>query len=130
MRRLFFSSPETGPWKNAFSTECIRNWSPGARVGHAYVKVDCMNGTPDVPAASACGSGTCRGRFGFAVADVGSGGRWSGWGGGRALLWWFSTSPFARAEHALSCCNLAVNQNGKAVVKGEGFIPPDVEGFF
>ena len=76
MSRRFFSSPETGPWKNAFSTECIRNWSPGARVGHAYVKVDCMNGTPDVPTASACGNGTCRGRFGFAVADVGRGGRW------------------------------------------------------
>jgi len=34
-KRLFFSSPLTGAWKNVLRTECMRFASPGARVGHA-----------------------------------------------------------------------------------------------
>lgn len=74
--RLFRSSPVTGPWKNALSTECIRVWSPGARVGHAYVNVEEMNGTLGEASSDGCagGNGTARGTLGFEVAEVGRGG--------------------------------------------------------
>ena len=75
VKRRFFSSPETGLWKKPPNTECIRVWSPGARVGHAYVNVDWMKGIPEDVEASGWGKGTCSGRFGLAVADVGGGGR-------------------------------------------------------
>ena len=51
----------------------MRFWSPGARVGHAYVNVALMNGTPG--GAFSVGRGTCSGRFGLEVAEVGRGGR-------------------------------------------------------
>lgn len=74
--RFFFSSPLTGPWKNAFKTECMRVWSPGARVGHAWLNVFLMKGKPEdeSSAGPAGGSGTARGKLGFAVAEVGRGG--------------------------------------------------------
>ena len=45
-KRLFFSSPLTGAWKNVLRTECIRFASPGARVGYAWEKVRAMKGMP------------------------------------------------------------------------------------
>ena len=45
-------------------------------MGHAWLNVLLMNGRPedDPSAGPSEGSGTGRGRFGFAVADVGRGG--------------------------------------------------------
>ena len=70
--RFFFSSPLTGPWKKEPRTEYILVWSPGARVGQAWLKVEAMNGR-DV--FESPGSGIATGILGFAVAEVGSGGR-------------------------------------------------------
>ena len=58
----------------------MRVWSPGARVGHAWLKVLAMKGI--LAAAEEEGSwfedadnkGIDKGRFGFEVAEVGSGG--------------------------------------------------------
>ena len=96
-KRLFFSSPLTGAWKNVLSTECIRFASPGARVGHACEKVRAMKGIPPYNAAASSergsteegrsgnrdgedvtvsgGRGMAMGRLGFSVAEVGRGGR-------------------------------------------------------
>jgi hypothetical protein len=43
--RLSFSSPLTGPRKNVPRTEYILVWSPGARVGQAWLNVKEMNGS-------------------------------------------------------------------------------------
>ena len=43
-------------------------------MGHAYVNVDWMNGRLGDSEASVEGRGTCSGKFGFEVAEVGSGG--------------------------------------------------------
>lgn len=69
--RLRFSSPLTGPWKKELRTEYILVWSPGARVGHAWLKVEAMNG---MGVCESDGRGMESGMFGLAVADVGSGG--------------------------------------------------------
>lgn len=69
---FFFSSPLTGPWKKALKTECILVGSPGAFVGHAWLKVFAMKGRS--LGDSGVGSGIERGRLGFDVADVGKGG--------------------------------------------------------
>lgn len=50
----------------------MRVGSPGARVGHAWLNVDAMNGM-SLPDAS--GKGIANGTFGFVVADVGRGGK-------------------------------------------------------
>ena len=52
---------------------CIRVWSPGARVGQAALKRDAMKGTGQ--GDSSVASGIDMGTFGFAIEDVGSGGR-------------------------------------------------------
>jgi hypothetical protein len=69
---FFFSSPLTGPWKNALKTECILVGSPGAFVGHAWLNVAAMKGMSQ--GDSGVGRGIERGRLGFDVADVGRGG--------------------------------------------------------
>jgi hypothetical protein len=61
-----------GPEKNSDMMECMRVASPGARVGHAWLNLDEMKG---ITVVLVPGSGTAKGKFGFAVADVGSGGR-------------------------------------------------------
>ena len=62
-----------GPWKNAVKMLCMRVWSPGARVGHAWLKVEAIKGMPEeAPGAE---RGIASGTFGFEVAEVGSGGR-------------------------------------------------------
>ncbi len=84
--RRRFSSALTGPWKNALKMECILFASPGARVGHAWLNFAEMNGRvgdsdgwpglSDFDFGCDCGGrGMAIGRFGFAVADVGRGGR-------------------------------------------------------
>lgn len=71
MKRRFFS-PLKGPCENAFDTECIRNWP----VSDTCTCRSTMNDTPDAPAASACGTGDCKGRFGFAsLLSAGAGNR-------------------------------------------------------
>ena len=70
--RLFFSSPLTGPWKNVPRTEYILYWSPGARVGQAWLNVEAMNGSGVL---DTFGSGIAIGMCGLAVAEVGGGGR-------------------------------------------------------
>ncbi len=74
---LFFSSPLIGPLKNVLSTLCMRVWSPGARVGHACVKVVAMNGIQAAIESAFWDferRGIEIGRFGFEVAAVGKGG--------------------------------------------------------
>lgn len=61
-------------------TEYICVWSPGARVGHAWLNVDAMNGSSgvDLDAGGTLdveGRGIDSGMFGLEVADVGRGGR-------------------------------------------------------
>lgn len=70
--RLFFSSLLRGPWKNAPRTEYMRVWSPGARVGQAWLNVEAINGNS---VCESFGSGIAQGIFGLAVAEVGGGGK-------------------------------------------------------
>jgi len=54
----------------------MRLWSPGARVGHAWLKVDVMKGiVGSVVEVDLGGYGIESGKLGFDVADVGKGGR-------------------------------------------------------
>jgi len=55
----------------------MRVWSPGARVGHAWLNVEAMNGMVwrGAPSEGAGGRGIARGRLGFDVAVVGKGGK-------------------------------------------------------
>ena len=59
----------------------MRVWSPGARVGHAWLNVLAMKGILAAPVLEPTSADERRGiesgRFGFTVADVGSGGRLS-----------------------------------------------------
>lgn len=52
-------------------------WSPGARVGHAWLNVDAMNGIlgQETPSVGMGGRGIARGRLGFDVAVDGNGGK-------------------------------------------------------
>lgn len=50
----------------------MRVGSPGARVGHAWLNVDAIYG---MLLLDSSGRGIANGKFGFAVADVGKGGR-------------------------------------------------------
>jgi hypothetical protein len=75
----FFSSPLMGPVKNELRTLCMRVLSPGARVGHAWLNVLATKGICRAVFSTSMSAGVRRGieigRFGFAVATVGSGGR-------------------------------------------------------
>ena len=70
--RRFFSSPLTGPWKKELRTEYILLWSPGARVGQAWLNVEATNGRG---VDDSFGSGIAIGIFGLTVAEVGGGGK-------------------------------------------------------
>jgi hypothetical protein len=72
---FFFSCALMGPWKNVLRTENMRKWSPGARVGHAWLKMEVMNGMRISCALVSSGRGIGMGRLGLDVAEVGSGGR-------------------------------------------------------
>lgn len=69
-----------GALKNVDKTLCIRVESPGARVGHAWLKVEEMNGSLGgcwipVSDTSRGGKGIDKGKFGLVIAEVGKGGR-------------------------------------------------------
>ena len=81
--RLFFSSVLTGPVKKEFITLCILFWSPGARVGQAWLNVVAMKGiqaavdTSVVSVSLGIGGdarGMAMGTLGLEVAEVGKGG--------------------------------------------------------
>jgi hypothetical protein len=64
-----------GPWKNVLRTENMRKWSPGARVGHAWLKMEAINGMRMLSALVSPGRGMEMGKLGLDVAEVGRGGR-------------------------------------------------------
>lgn len=74
--RFFFSVALIGAVKNVFKTLCMRVWSPGARVGQAWLNVEAMKGTLVVgpPDATFGGKGIGMGTLGFTKGDVGNGG--------------------------------------------------------